>query len=251
MACTHVSVDAPELTDDSRFNFCRWNFSNNSPPPAALETIGTVALKIKSKDVLDTIFNHSVWRNFRYLMFRLTFVALLLGISGATGRFTADVCCCICPATWCCSWFCVGMTILSVSESLRELFAVDVAVLGLSRSPVLGSLVVCDDDLSDWIAAGSGDFDWTDVTSWIDGRAFIDWIEIWLKVSRLTKCIQRHGLLYSLDWNHYNCYWWKRHHRSRTIDPHSTSLISPNWVWCRSNGNWRNLSVTLAPLRSH
>lgn len=173
MAFTHVSVDAPEFTDDSRFNFCRWNFSNNSPPPAALALIGTVELE-----------NDYTWlapfgklfcsRLIVYLMFRLAFVVLFLGISAAIDRFSTDVCCCICPAAWCWSWFCVGMTILSVSESLRELLAVDVAVLGLSRPPalpVLGSLVVCDDDLSDWIAAGSGDFDWTDVTSWIDGRA--------------------------------------------------------------------------------
>lgn len=64
------------------------------------------------------------------------------------------------------------MTTLSVSESLRELFAVDVAVLGLSRPPaltVLGSLLACD-DLSDCIAAASGVFGCIEVTSWIDGR---------------------------------------------------------------------------------
>lgn len=44
---THVSVDAPEFTEDSRFNFCRWNFSNNSPPPAGLELIGIVELKLE------------------------------------------------------------------------------------------------------------------------------------------------------------------------------------------------------------
>lgn len=109
-----------------------------------------------------------------YLTFRLTCATLFLGTSAATDLFCTAACWSICPAAWCWSWFCVGMTILSVSESRRELFAVEVAVLGLSRPPALptfGSLAVCDDDLSDWIAAGSGDFDWIEVTSWIDGRA--------------------------------------------------------------------------------
>lgn len=44
-------------------------------------------------------------------------------------------CCCCC---WCCwIWLWVGMITLSVSESRRELFAVDVAVPGLSRPPEL------------------------------------------------------------------------------------------------------------------
>lgn len=51
MACTYVSVDTPEFADVSRFSFCRWNFSNNSPPPAALELIGTVELEKRFDEI--------------------------------------------------------------------------------------------------------------------------------------------------------------------------------------------------------
>lgn len=54
-ACTHVSVDVPEFTDDSRFIFCRWNFSNNSPPPAGLELVGAVELKNDNIHMFTTI----------------------------------------------------------------------------------------------------------------------------------------------------------------------------------------------------
>lgn len=118
-------------------------------------------------------------RKCNYPLFRVKFVALTFGISGGGGRLViAAICWFTLPAAWFCNWFCVGMTTLSVSESRRELFAVDVAVLGLSRPPplpVLWSMIECEDDLCVWMADGSGDFDCTDAASWIAGRTWTNW----------------------------------------------------------------------------
>lgn len=47
---TYVSVKTPACTDDSRFIFCRWNFSKSSPPPVfppeILQFITPVAFKL-------------------------------------------------------------------------------------------------------------------------------------------------------------------------------------------------------------
>lgn len=57
------------------------------------------------------------------------------------------------------------MTTLSLSESRRELFAVDAAVLGLSRPAELSDSCV----LLLFTADGSGDLDCTEAVSCIDG----------------------------------------------------------------------------------
>lgn len=198
--CTHVSVEALELTDDSRFIFWRWNFSNNSPPPAGMQLFGTVELKNCQFTFALLLVSIDAWAHTNtHLMLRLTFVALIFGISDTTDRFSADVCCWICPTAWCCNCVCVGITTLSVSESRRELFAVEVAVLGLSRPPAFAafwSMVVCDDDFSDWFAAGSGDLDWTDAASWIGGSAWTEWEK---KIIKSLSTINAHAHTYLIE----------------------------------------------------
>lgn len=152
------AVEPPE----SRFCFCRWNFSNNSPPPLFAVVVGLLK---SGNDAISLEFMLAIFSQIlAYLLPAPTKpspavcdcnVAVFCAAGNCDNAIACCCCCCCATATrggpWAGKPRCAGCstapptavvgscvwlgtsTTRSVSESRRELFAVDGVVLGLSR----------------------------------------------------------------------------------------------------------------------